>query len=370
MESTETIEIETGTFGCTNCGANLNYKPGTKNLTCEYCSTENEIPDLGVKIEELNFHDYLTKKPVSENSYSETYVKCNGCGASSSIEPNITASSCPYCSTPLILDQAKEENIIEPKSLLPFKIEKKQAKDGVKKWVKKLWFAPSVLQKSALNFDRFKGVYMPYWTFDLDTVSNYVGQRGDYYYVSESYTATENGKTVTKTKRVRRIRWCFVNGAVAHFFDDIITPASNSLPEKYVSKLEPWDLENLVPFNKSYLSGFISEKYQIGLEDGFSTAKSTADQEIKSLVKRNIGGDEQRIMSLNTNYKDISFKHLLLPVYVSAYKYKNKLYRFLVNGRTGEVQGERPYSWIKITLTVLLGIVLISILMLYLELNK
>ena len=137
-----------------------------------------------------------------------------------------------------------------------------------------------------------------------------------------------------------------------------------------VSKLEPWDLKNLIPFDKSYLSGFVSEKYQVDLEEGFEIAKSATNQEIRSLVRRNIGGDRQRIISLNTNYKDISFKHLLLPVYVSAFRYKNKLYRFLVNGRTGEVQGERPYSWIKISLTILIGLILLGGSYLYFELNK
>ena len=370
MELSENAELVANTFGCTNCGADLNYQPGTKSLTCGYCGSENEIPDLGAKVEELNFHDYIGANSVSENTISVTYVKCTGCGATSSIAPNISSSSCPYCSTALVLDQAKDEQVIEPKSLLPFKLDKKQAKDQVKKWIKKLWFAPSSLQKSVLNFDHFKGVYMPYWTYDLDTLSNYVGQRGEYYYVTESYTTTVNGKTVRKTKRVRKIRWHFVNGVVAHFFDDILISASNSLQKKYVHKLEPWDLKNLVPYDKAYLSGFVTEKYQVGLEEGFEVAKASTVDEIRNLVKRNIGGDQQRIMSLNTHYKEINFKHLLLPVYVSAYKYKNKLYRFLVNGRTGEVQGERPYSWIKISLTVLLVLTLVGAIYLYLEINR
>ena len=107
-------------------------------------------------------------------------------------------------------------------------------------------------------------------------------------------------------------------------------------------------MDNLVAFNKSYLSGFITEKYQINLSEGFEIAKDIADVKIRTLVKRDIGGDDQRIILLNTNYENIKFKHLLLPVFVCAYKYKNKLYQFLVNGRTGEIQGERPYSWIKI----------------------
>jgi hypothetical protein len=120
-----------------------------------------------------------------------------------------------------------------------------------------------------------------------------------------------------------------------------------------------------VPFNESYLSGFKTESYQINLKDGFGYAKVRMDEAINSSVCKDIGGDHQRIFSLKTVYNDIKFKHILLPIWISAYMYKNKVYRFLINGRTGEVKGERPYSWTKITLAILgalaliLGIVLI-----------
>ncbi|MDA3928457.1 MAG: hypothetical protein PF541_05820, partial [Prolixibacteraceae bacterium] len=243
-----------------------------------------------------------------------------------------------------------------------FKLSADEAKNAIKTWVKKWWIAPKDLKKAVLNFDHFKGIYIPYWTFDTDTSSRYTGQRGEHYYVSESYTTTEDGKSVTKTRQVQKTRWYNVRGQVNKFFDDILTVATKSLPQKYIYKLEPWDLENLVPFDKSYLSGFITEKYQVELDEGFEIAKGIAEKEIQQLVRRDIGGDEQRVHSLNTKYNDITFKHLLLPVFVSAYKFKGKLFQFLVNGRTGEVQGQRPYSWIKITLAVVTVLIVIAVI--------
>lgn len=360
MEATKVTEQKTEAFACTNCGADLKYKPGTEHLNCEYCGTTNEIPKFDTEIEELDFHEYLQKKSDKETHITGSFVKCTSCGASSTLEPNVTAAQCPYCTTPLVAGDAQDESVIQPKSLLPFKLDKNAAKDEFNKWVKKLWFAPNKLKKATLNFDHFKGIYIPYWTFDTDTFSKYMGQRGDYYYVTESYTTTENGKSVTKTRQVRKTRWSYRAGNVSKMFDDILTVATKSLPKKYIYELEPWDLENLVPFDKKYLSGFIAEKYQIELDEGFEIAKDIAEQEIRELVRRDIGGDEQRITSLNTKYNNISFKHLLLPVFVSAYIYKNKLYQFLVNGRTGEVQGQRPYSWVKITLTVVAVLAIIA----------
>lgn len=361
MENIEEKEIAVGTFACTSCGSDLKYKPGTQHLNCDHCGTENEIPQIEGDFEELDFHEYLEKKSSSEETLTENFVKCESCGASSSLEPNITSASCPYCATPLIVEQAKDEEIILPKAILPFNFDKETAKGEFKKWVKKLWFAPGQLKKATLNFDHFKGIYIPYWTYDSDTFTKYTGQRGDHYYVTETYNTTVDGKSVTRTRQVQKTRWSPAWGNVSNFFDDVLVVGSHSLPEKYIYKLEPWDLNNLVPFDKSYLSGFITEKYQIDLGDGFEKAKEIIDPQIRSLIRRDIGGDVQRIISMNTNYDDITFKHLLLPVFVSAYKYKDKVYQFLVNGRTGEVQGQRPYSWIKITLAVLLGIAIIAL---------
>jgi len=362
MENIEEKEIAVGIFACTSCGANLKYKPNTHHLNCDHCGSENEIPQIDKAIKEIDFHDFLAKQSASEKTFIETYIKCQGCGASSSLEPNVSSVLCPYCTTPLVVEQARDEKIIQPKSLLPFKLTKKEAKKEFKKWISKLWFAPNDLKKAALNFDHFKGVYLPYWAFDTNTLTQYIGQRGDYYYVSESYTTTENGKSVTKTRQVRKIRWYSANGNVQKFFDDIITVATKSLPKKYIYKLEPWDLENLIPFDKSYLSGFITEKYQIELEDGFEIAKGIAEPKIRNLIKKTIGGDEQRIISMNTQYDQVTFKHLLLPVFVSAYKFKSKPYQFLVNGRTGEIQGQRPYSWIKITATAIAVLAIIALI--------
>jgi DNA-directed RNA polymerase subunit RPC12/RpoP len=369
MDETLEKELEVGKFSCVNCGSDLKYKPGTTTLVCSHCGTLNEIPQVDASFEELDFHEFLAKKTKEAETFKECFVKCHNCGATSSLEPHITSSNCPYCSTALVIENRKEESIIQPKAILPFHLNKEEAKGRFKKWVNKLWFAPNDLKKASLNFDHFKGVYIPYWTYDTDTFTKYTGQRGIHYYVTESYTTTENGKSVTRTRQVQKTRWYPASGDVSHFFDDVLVTATESLPRKYIYKLEPWDLENLIPFDKSYLSGFITEKYQIDLEDGFDVAKGIMDPEIRSLICSDIGGDVQQITSMKTNYEDITFKHLLLPVYVSAYRYKNKLYQFLVNGRTGEVQGERPYSWIKITLAILLGLAVIAAIIFFANQN-
>ena len=173
----------------------------------------------------------------------------------------------------------------------------------------------------------------------------------------------EKGKMVVKTRTVTKIRWNNVSGHVDNIFDDVLVVASKSLPQEYVEKLEPWELENMLPFNEGYLSGFKTESYQVDIKEGFDNAKIKMDERIRASVCRDIGGDHQRIHTLNTVYNNITFKHILLPIWISAYMFKDKVYRFLINGRTGEVQGERPYSWIKIAAVSILAAAIILVIL-------
>lgn len=363
-EGKEQEEKDSHKFSCNGCGAYLKYKPGTQHLDCEYCGAINEIETSNKKVTELNYLSHLTDETEKKVEASQDFIKCESCACTITLSTTISSALCPYCSTPLIIEKAFKENAIQPKSLLPFKFDTATAKTEFKKWIGKLWFAPNNLGKT-LNLDNLNGIYIPYWTYDTNTISKYTGKRGEYYYVTESYTTTENGKSVTRTRQVRHTRWHSTSGTVSVSFDDILVTATRSVPEKHLQNLEPWDLENLVPFNKSYLSGYVSEKYQINLEEGFEIAKKISEDRIRNAIRRDIGGDEQRIYTVDTRYLDIKFKHLLLPVYLSVYKYGNKVYQFFINARTGEVEGERPYSWIKITLTILLALGIISSLVYY-----
>ena len=121
-------------------------------------------------------------------------------------------------------------------------------------------------------------------------------------------------------------------------------------------------MEALAPYDPAYLSGYKAQRYQVSLAEGFELAKQAAAPVIHADVRRDIGGDEQRVSNVATNYSAVTFKHLLLPVYVGAYRFQEKVYQVVVNGRTGEVQGERPYSVWKIALFVLAVVAVLAVL--------
>ncbi|MCK4764063.1 MAG: hypothetical protein KAW12_17825 [Candidatus Aminicenantes bacterium] len=357
----EKIEKTSDELKCTGCGAILQFKPGTVNLKCTYCGAENVIEQKDEEIEEIDYVQFINNKLDKEEKMEVVAVKCKSCGAAITLDPNVTSDECPYCAQNIVIEGGSTSTLLKPKSVIPFKIEKKKAAESFKDWISHLWFAPSDLKKYTQR-ERIDGIYVPYWTYDTDTHSDYSGQRGDYYYVTESYTATNSeGETETRNRQVRRTRWTPVSGDVSVSFDDVLVIASHSLPVKYTDKLEPWHLNELLPFDNKYLSGFRSESYQVEVTTGMETAKGKMEPVIKSTIRSHIGGDEQRVLSVDTSYQNITFKHILLPIWISSYRYGQKVYRFLINGQTGEVQGERPYSVLKIVLAVLAVIALIVI---------
>jgi hypothetical protein len=247
---------------------------------------------------------------------------------------------------------------ILPQALLPFAMTSQQAKQSYRKWLKSLWFAPGELKKYARDDTPLNGVYIPYWTYDSDTYTNFSGLRGDIYYVQETVVVIENGRRVRRNVSVPKIRWSPVSGHTSRHFDDVLIGATRTLPRQLTDWLGPWGLSNLIPYQEEYLSGFRSEIYQVDVDEGFDTARQIMDSTIRTDVRYRIGGDHQQIKHLQTQHSDTTFKHILLPIWTAAFQFRKKTYRFVINGRTGKTKGERPYSIIKITITVIVAVLL------------
>lgn len=342
---------------CNGCGAELIYKPGTQGLTCNYCNQYMKFEDSGVAAHEatteLDLKAQLLSKQENLEQIEKSVVACAECGASTELQAKQQSNLCPFCEAPLVLSQARVARLIKPKGLLPFKFEKNDAALSLKKWLGSLWFAPSALKQCA-QLDKLQGIYFPFWTYDCLTFTNYNGERGVYY--QETITEKDaQGKLIERS--VQKTRWHSVSGNIQHHFDDVLVPATKSFSEDQLDSLAPWDLESLVAYKDEYLRGFVTEVYQIDVKSGFVQAKAYMGNALQEIIKSDIGGDEQKIETSSTRYSDETFKHILLPVWVSAYHYKGKLYQVLVNARTGQVYGQRPWSWIKIVVctSLLLG---------------
>lgn len=342
-------------FPCQQCGAQLQYLEGTADMACTHCGHQHRITLSRDPIVEYDFHSTLKDLPGGAPDVVQMSVKCNACSAEFEFDREVHADECPFCGTRIVVD-ATEHRVIQPKSLLPFRINAKQARASYQKWLKRLWFAPNALKKYARQDRDLNGVYVPYWTYDCGTHTRYSGQRGDVYYVKQRVTVTVNGKRQTRVRNVPKIRWTPVSGQVRRHFDDVLIYATDSLPRKMARELAPWDLTELTPYQEEFLSGFQSEVYKVELDQGFEFARDRMHPVIRQDIRNDIGGDRQRISHADTRYSDITFKHILLPFWIAGFRFRNRTYQFIVNGRTGEVQGDRPYSALKIAFAILLAL--------------
>jgi len=337
-------------FTCPSCGAPQKFSPATGKLTCEFCHTQTAIPSSGEAIHEYDFTEAIHTLNQQKNQIIEKNISCKKCGGSFTLTPYSFSSNCPYCATPAITNFIKE---ITPQSLIPFKLSHKEAQGLFKKWVGSLWFAPTAFTKYLDGDNKLTGYYLPYWTYDSDTVSPYSGLRGDVYYVTVTKTVIDNqGRQRQIQAQEPRINWTPVRGTVYVSFDDITIGASKTISRAILDSLEPWDTTTLLPFDEKYLSGFEAEEYTVGLDNGFEYAKAKMSYKIEKNIRYDIGGDQQQIQSIQTQHNNVTYKNVLFPVWTASFQWSDKTYHYAINAQTGKIAGERPYSIVKIVLAV------------------
>jgi DNA-directed RNA polymerase subunit RPC12/RpoP len=340
-------------YACGGCGARVEFAAGTNALRCPYCGHQQQVADTGRRVREHDMRELgrLNRKPVgSVGAY--TYV-CQQCGART--ESNELSGRCQFCAAALVSDPAAVGQIV-PEAVLPFAVDRAAMRGALQKWTSSRWFAPGALKK-VTEAETTKGTYLPHWTYDAGTVSRYRGQRGTHYYTTESYTDSNGNQ---QTRRVQHTAWHPVSGEVRRAFDDVLIHGTRQVPTDKLAKLEPWPLAQAVPYQPQFLVGYHTLRYDTEPEQGFESAKGKMAQVIQDDCRRDIGGDEQRVHHVDTQYFNVMYKLMLLPVWIAGYLYAGKSWQVLVNGRTAEVHGERPYSGAKIAAAITAAVLLIA----------
>jgi DNA-directed RNA polymerase subunit RPC12/RpoP len=359
------VTEQTRTYPCAQCGAQLVFDIDSQTLACPACGARNEIDvsglaaptehDLRSTIGHLRQLQATEPRPQVEG---EKEIVCQNCGGHTTFTGTLTATRCPYCATPIQRTDVQDAPARIPvDGVLPFQVDEKVARANLEKWINGRWFAPSEFKKYKQT-GAFSSVYAAYFTYDADTSTQYTGQRGDAYTVTVG--SGENRHTET------RIRWTPVAGNVVNLFDDVAVLANDGFDHKRVKALEPWPTGQAKPFSPQFVAGHLCRTYDHDAEETFPEAKAEMDEEIAATIRRDIGGDQQRITSQNTAFHSLLFKHLLLPIWLLTVIYEGKPFQVFINGVTGEVQGQRPWSKVKIALAAIAAaIVLIVIVVLY-----
>lgn len=343
MESTEAATDKK----CPNCGATVLFDPALGKMHCDYCGYTCELPkpEDDNSIVEIDFESAVQKESFEWGAEKKT-VECKNCGAVSIYDALETSAVCPFCGSTNVMPAA-HENTIAPGAVCPFSITKDNAGESFTKWMKKKLFAPTKAKRNAKP-DAFKGIYLPYWTYDAQTTSSFTAKAG------YDRTVTRNGKKETVTD------WHSVSGVYQEFIDDETVVASKRQENTYVKKCEPFNFTKMIAYTPQALAGFAAERYSIGLKEGWEIAQTSIHEKlnshIESYVKSHWRCNRVKGVRFSTLYNNITYKYLLVPVWISSFKYKEKIYQLVVNGQTGKVGGKAPVSVWKVMLAVILGI--------------
>ena len=343
----------------------MEFDPQSGGMKCRFCGHAEAIAPSAASVRVHTLEEGLAEaasmaqKPHGDGALE---VTCNGCGSVVAFQPPEVAGVCPFCAAAIVAQPKAADPLIAPDGVLPAKLPQAQAQTRVRQWLAARWFAPSALKRMAQQ-EGIAGVYLPFWDWAADTGSVYTGERGEHYWETEYYTETDsNGRAVQRERQVQHTRWYPAAGRVTRKFDNVLVAATRSVHEARLNALQPWDLEALCAYEPAWLAGFRAQRYQVELPEGFEKAKQSMAAVIEGDVRKDIGGDEQRVLGVQTTTSNATFRHLLLPVWIGAYRFKGKLYQVVVNARTGEVQGERPWSVVKVSLLVA-AVVLVIVLL-------
>lgn len=352
---------------CPQCGGTLEYDPASGNLKCPYCDYTEAIESTaearasGTLDKDGRFiateHRFTgaEETTVSDWGTSTKTVVCPSCGAEILYDANAIANVCPYCGSTQVMPAGNvEEKIMAPGGVVTFHVDNQKAAELFKGWIRHRFFCPKLAKESA-SPEKFRGVYVPYWTFDAKASGNYLGEYG----VNRTVHLS-GGKTEIRTD------WHRCSGSVQHFFDDVLVFGSNREDQTLLQSVEPFRTDEVKPYKPQYLAGFMAERYTLKLTDAWPKAQQRMEDEMRTLAEEDIRAthtpDDAHVLSIHPNYRDVTYKYLLLPVWMSSFRYQDKIYHFMVNGQTGKVSGKTPISWIKVALTVIAVVALFALL--------
>jgi len=347
---------------CPSCGNQLKYKAEKRQISCGHCGYGEEVNAANDKVIETELgKDLKGAKSFAAKDVNKKVFNCGNCAAKFMVESDQMRITCGFCGSDNVNLDALEHQYIKPVGIIPFYVSKEEANSKFQRWIKQGAFHPRKLKKLS-RVEGLHGLYIPFWTYDAKTQSSWSGQAG-YQTQTSVPIPTANGNLRRQT--VPKIRWQHKTGNLTHFFDDVLVVASGQIEQQEVNKM-PFLLEEVVNYDPKLIMGWESEIYQIELDKGYTIAEQLMDHRLRNMCSAQLGGDTQRNLQVSSKKFAQTYKHIVLPFWICSYTYQNKIYRFLINGQTGRVYGQKPTSWIKVALLVLL-IILIFVGIFYLR---
>lgn len=347
-------------FPCGSCGGRMVFSPELCALSCPHCGGTEPIEAPEVEAPEYPYDPESKTAAVPDwGEGDELLHTCSACGAETVTVAAAMTVTCPFCGSHYVTEPRAACELLRPETMLPHRLSQGEANALYHKWARRRTLAPRAFRRAAAE-PEMQGVYLPYFTFDTDLSTAFSGEGGRRRTVS--YTVRVNGKTVRRTRTVTD--WYPVRGERGRYEDDTPLCASRTVDARLLSRIGPFGTKRLRVYSPAYLAGFVAERYTVGLGEGFERIRPGVERRMESEICASLGYDTYRGMRYRHTYRRVTFKHILLPVWLSSYTFRGKVYPFMVNGESGRVAGRAPLSPLKLFLLILGGVAAVCLLFL------
>lgn len=299
-----------------------------------------------------------------------TFFRCENCGCEMSTDPEQRSYVCPFCDSTYVAEFSPAQTDRQrPEFVIGFAVTPDQAREKFFQWIREnSWFRPGDL-RAAQIVDKQKGIYLPFWSFSMLAESRWQATIGEYWYRTETYTTRDSkGNMVTKTRQVRETEWWPLSGRHHRYHSGHLVSGSRGLQQTQANGLMPFQLPAMKRYQPHFIAGWLCEEYSVARVDALAICQQEFYQREQSHVAGFLPGDTHRGLEVQTQFSNVNSDLCLLPIYLLTYRYKDRTFRFLVNGQTGKVAGEKPVSWGRIWLAIGAGAGLLALLILLLML--
>ena len=325
-------------YQCPNCDAPLKFSPESGEVKCEYCGSsfpvavlEKLYNDSQMTDEDVEWGDVTPGTAWDENEESSFQVySCPSCGAEIICDENTISTSCVYCGNQTILN-GRLSGTLKPDYIIPFKKTKEDAVAALTGLYKGKKLLPKAF-KNQNHIEEIKAVYVPFWLFDSGVEARIV------------YDATRSNVVLTDEEEITTIRHYRAMREGEMHFNKIPVDGSTKMEDRYMDAIEPFNYDDLVPFAKSYLPGYLAEKYDVDAEESTERVSERIFNSIQLACERTLSYDTHSVKNKQIHLKDNSAKYALMPVWMLSTRWKNKNYMFAMNGQTGSMIGDLPVS--------------------------
>ena len=327
-------------YKCPSCGGAIEFDSHSQKMKCPYCDTEFDLETLKKYDEQLSkeaeqkddISDWQTD-PGKQWQEGETdgmnVYTCKSCGGEIVSDENTGATSCPYCGNPVILTE-RFRGALRPDMVIPFKLDKKAAKEAYYKQIKGRPLLPKVFRREN-HIDEIKGIYVPFWLFDADVAADarYKATKvrtwsdSDYDYTETSYYSVDRSGNMS--------------------FVSVPVDGSSRMPDDLMESIEPYKVAEAVEFQTAYLSGYLADKYDVDAQQSTDRARERMKESAQDVLRDTVKGYAS-VIPENTNVRISGgdAKYALYPVWILNTTWRGKKYIFAMNGQTGRMTGDLP----------------------------